>query len=288
MIFHERGVLVYLGPIFEDRDTGSVFVSYWKIPGEVLADTGYFITHAARGGGFFLLKSTDEGETWSEPIAIDPAPNSGGWMVWNNNSVHGIQMSGGRSAGRLMIPAFHFKAGEPGYVEGIRGGLLLSDDHGTSLRAGEVLGEGSDEITLIQTGEDEIYISYRMNSLATGNRHFARSGDGGAALCEQGEHADLTCRGLHAELIGIGGGANAPEQLVFSNPPGLHMAITVSDDRGNTGAEPKSLHDSGRARYSDLAVTRDGTILCLFTYGCARDSEKIVVARFEREWLAQP
>ena len=40
------------------------------------------------------------------------------------------------------------------------------------------------------------------------------------------------------------------------------------------------------SRYSDLAVTADGTILCLYTNGVVRDREKISVARFNLEWLA--
>jgi hypothetical protein len=34
-----------------------------------------------------------------------------------------------------------------------------------------------------------------------------------------------------------------------------------------------------------LAVAADGTILCLYTNGSVRDSEKISVARFDRAWL---
>ena len=46
-----------------------------------------------------------------------------------------------------------------------------------------------------------LYISYRMNSRATGTRHFARSNDGGESLASQGAHDELVCRGLHAGLI---------------------------------------------------------------------------------------
>ncbi|MAE66890.1 MAG: hypothetical protein CMJ18_21745 [Phycisphaeraceae bacterium] len=285
VIYQEKEILIYLGSIFQDRDSGAIFVSFWKIPAEVQEDTDYFTTHSAQGGGFFLLKSTDEGATWSEPIAINPAMTADGWRAWNNNCAHGIQLVGGKHDGRLVIPAFMFKDGESGFVEGIRGGLLLSDDHGVTWRAGPVFREGSDEVVLVQTGEDEIYISHRMNSLTTGRRHFVRSVDGGDTVSEVGEHADLACRGLHAGLIGYGGAPGRPERLVFTNPPGQQMAASVSDDLGRTWSEPKPLHDAGLARYSDLAVNADGTILCLFTCGDIRDSEKIVVAHIDRSWL---
>lgn len=285
VIFEEKGTLVYLGSIVEDRETGTIFVSFWKIPGKVTDDTGYFKTHAAQGGGFFMLKSTDEGVSWSEPILINPALNADGWLAWNNNSVHGIQLTGGVHAGRLVIPAFFFKAGEPGYVEGIRGGLLCSDDHGTSWHAGAVLKEGSDEVALVQTGDDEIYISHRMNSLGTGRRHYARSRDGGETLCEEGEHSDLACRGLHVGLTALDpAGSDGSPTLLFSNPPGFTMSISASRDRGATWSAPKPIHTGGKSRYSDLAVNADGTVLCLYTYGDVRDSEKICVARFDASW----
>ena len=37
----------------------------------------------------------------------------------------------------------------------------------------------------------------------------------------------------------------------------------------------------------DLAVPPDGTILCLYTNGTVRDTEKISVARFNLAWLDQ-
>ena len=112
-IYAEAGMLLYIGAIFEDRDSGSIFVSFWKIPSAVIDDTGYFKTHAAQGGGFLVLKSTDEGKTWSDPVPVTPAPNKDGWVAWNNNCVHGIQLRGGSNAGRIIIPAFFFKTVSP-------------------------------------------------------------------------------------------------------------------------------------------------------------------------------
>lgn len=96
-------MLSYLGPIFEDRDSGTVFVSFWNISAAAGEDTGFFKVHASRGGGFFLLKSRDEGKTWSEPVLVTPAPHEAGWLAWNNNSVHGIQLRRQREDARDTI-----------------------------------------------------------------------------------------------------------------------------------------------------------------------------------------
>ena len=62
------------------------------------------------------------------------------------------------------------------------------------------------------------------------------------------------------------------------------MSISASRDRGATWSAPKPIHTGGKSRYSDLAVNADGTVLCLYTYGDVRDSEKICVARFDASW----
>ena len=62
------------------------------------------------------------------------------------------------------------------------------------------------------------------------------------------------------------------------------MTIYVSQDDGRTWPMSK-LIDKRPCRYSDLAVTADGTVLCIYTVGEMRDSEKLAVARFNQEWL---
>jgi hypothetical protein len=130
VIFQEQGISAFLGPIFEDRTTGTVFVAFWKMPEGVVDDLGYFSEYAQQGGGFWLVKSTDEGQNWSDPFYVRPQPNDDGWVAWTNNCVHGIQLVSEPFAGRLVLPAFLYKEGEPGQVSGIRGGLLYSDDNG--------------------------------------------------------------------------------------------------------------------------------------------------------------
>ena len=286
VIFEEEGAFTYLGPIFEDCTTGTIFVAFWKMPADILDDLGYFSEHAKQGGGFYLLKSTDEGRSWSDPSYIRPEPNADGWIGWPNNCVHGIQLGFGPHKGRLIIPAFLYKEGEPGQVPGVRGGVLYSDDGGQNWKAGAVLLEGSDEVSLVETAEGGIYVSYRKNTLTTGKRHSARSTDYGETFCEHGQHEEVPDTNLHAGLIRCcrneGGGE---EVLLFSSPsPAKDMTIRVSRDEGRSWNFSRRI-ERGLSRYSDLAITPDGTILCLYTNGIVRDREKISVARFNLEWL---
>ena len=287
VIFEEEGAYTYLGPIFEDCTTGAVFVAFWKMPADILDDLGYFSEYAKGGGGFYLLKSTDQGRSWSEPLYVSPKPNADGWVGWPNNCVHGIQLTFGSRKGRLVIPAFLYKEGESGQVPGVRGGLLYSDDGGQNWKAGAVLPEGSDEVSLVENTAGGIYVSYRKNTLATGKRHFARSVDSGETFSEHGQHEEVPDANLHAGLIRYCGGEEVGEDiLLFSNPsPAKDMTIRMSRDEGRNWDFSRRV-EQGLSRYSDLAMTPDGTILCLYTNGVVRDREKISVARFNLEWLA--
>ena len=286
VIFEEEGAYTYLGPIFEERTTDAVFVAFWKMPAAILDDLGYFSEYAKRGGGFYLLKSNDQGQNWSDPFYVSPKPNADGWVGWPNNCVHGIQLSSGPHKGRLVIPAFLYKEGEPGQVPGVRGGLLYSDDHGQSWQAGGVLPEGSDEVSLVETVQGGIYVSYRKNTLTTGKRHFAHSDDYGETFCEHGQHEEVPDTNLHAGLTRYRGSEEGSENLLlFSGPsPAKDMTIRISRDEGRSWGISRRV-EQGLSRYSDLAVTADGTILCLYTNGVVRDREKISVARFSLEQL---
>ena len=287
VIFEEAGAYTYLGPIFEDCTTGAVFVAFWKMPADILDDLGYFSEYAKGGGGFYLLKSTDQGRSWSAPLYVSPRPNAEGWVGWPNNCVHGIQLVFGPRKGRLVIPAFLYKEGEPGQVPGVRGGLLYSDDGGQSWNAGAVLPEGSDEVSLVETAAGGTYVSYRKNTLATGKRHFARSIDYGETFSEHGQHEEVPDANLHAGLVRYREGEEVGDDiLLFSNPsPAKDMTIRMSRDEGRSWDISRRV-ERALSRYSDLAVTADGTILCLYTNGVVRDREKISVARFNLEWLA--
>ena len=95
--------------------------------------------------------------------------------------------------------------------------------------------------------------------------------------------------------------------ILFSNPHNLdkekgqpepgksrdrkNVSVKISRDEGQTWSVHKSI-EPGPSMYSDIAVTRAGTILCF--YGRSGDNQgmaafaggRLTVARFNLEWLA--
>jgi sialidase-1 len=337
VIFTEEGMCTYLGPLIEDRVTETNYVAFFKIPSSEPKDLEHFGTYAGEDGGFWILKSTDQGQSWSEPVHVKARPNRDGWIGWSNNSVHGIQLAAGPKKGRLVMPAFLYKEGEQGQAPGVRGGLLYSDDHGASWQTGAVLPPGSDEVTVAEIMGGGLYINYRKNpptiheamdeksafehespdtAYYNGHRWYARSSDYGDSFCEHGQVQEQITPGCHAGLTCYPtDGDDHPNILLFSNPAvfyyrqppswnRLRLTVRASYDDGRSWPVAK-LVEEGHSAYSDLAVTADKTILCLyedqldwpekevdawynsFSYFRKRRpyTERISIARFNLEWL---
>lgn len=314
-LFSEKGTFCLTGPIVEDRVTKTVFVAFWKLPTTAPHDLKYFPTYAKTDGRFWLVKSTDQGRTWAEAIPVKARPNPAGWVGWSNNSVHGIQLTTGPHKGRLLIPGFLYKEGEEGQIPGVRGGVLFSDDHGSSWQVGGFLPAGSDEVTLAETSSGGVYANYRKNKPYNNAWRFhAWSNDGGENFSQQdSQPKDLPTPRCHGGLVRYASGKNgAGNTLLFSHPAGprrSRVTVRASYDDGRTWPLAKRI-DDGPSGYSDLAVTADKTILCVhedsldwpedklaawydsltgYDYATSRRRwcEKISIARFNLEWLKE-
>ncbi|MCX7046641.1 MAG: sialidase family protein, partial [Candidatus Sumerlaeota bacterium] len=211
-LFERSGYVTFNGNLVEDRQTSTIFACFIAFPHAERA-TWFQKTWIPNGGGFSMVKSTDDGRTWSAPIEVMPQPNAEGWRgggAFNNN--HGVQLQRGPHAGRLMICARVFKSG---VFEGrAKGGLIYSDDHGQTWRVGGVVlkesGADNGEVAVCETANGEVYVNSRNQSGKTATRAapaspgvkpqadiiphrriYSRSRDGGETFYEEGCHPEL-------------------------------------------------------------------------------------------------
>jgi sialidase-1 len=170
----------------------------------------------------FVTKSTDDGETWSEPVEITDDVKDPVWSFVGAGPGHGIQLK----SGRLLIPAWGDET--PGPVElaeGAEGQLkdviemvyslmrpviwrqwrpqnvqfsyaFFSDDHGATWKRGQILTKDrSDECEAVETVDGTVYMTLRSRSgkqrwpssqvIDQGHRRgYARSKDGGETWSE--------------------------------------------------------------------------------------------------------
>jgi len=287
--------------IVEDGRAGRVFVFLSRSPirnkaGETVNER-WFYTHLQRtwecGRAWFRVSSDDDGASWSAPVEItEQFRQRPHWQEWS--PVHsGIQLQKGPHAGRLVVPVrCYCPDRDPSELDWTRqtNSLIYSDDSGGTWHGAERTVPQVGECSIAELSDGAIYVNQRA---APGSpkqwRLFAVSRDGGATFAERGEHEDLRDVKCHAGLTAARD-SQGRHVLLFSNVPGpggrRGLTIRASANDGRTWGNAKVV-EPGNAAYSDLAVTKDGTILCVYETG--KGSRKdISLARFTWGWLYRP
>jgi len=287
-ILYEKGVTFWQGALVEDRRSKTLLLPYSRFPATQRWQS-FYVRHGKKGGGFWTIRSRDEGKTWSKPSWVKVKPNQADWTGFPCNAVHGIQLSAGRHAGRLVIPARLYKEGEKGYLPGIRGGLLYSDDGGKTWTVGVVLPPGSDESVIAETDRGELYANFRYNKWFRDKRGFCRSVDGGTTFQKFGNHEDLITPTCHAGMVRAANWDDKGDALLLSHPGNpkvgrRNLGVYVSRNKGTSWTYARLIYP-GPSAYSDLIVTPRGQVLCLFENGRNSPYERISVVRFDRKWL---
>ena len=285
-ILYEKGITFWQGALVEDRKSSMLILPYVQFP-VPQSWQSFYVAHGRKGGGFWMIRSGDEGKTWSEPSWVEVKRNRSGWTGFPCNAVHGTQLSAGRYAGRMVIPAKLFKEDEQGFLPGIRGGLLYSDDGGRTWAAGAVMGRGSDESVVAETTRGGVYANFRYNKWFKKTRGFGRSSDGGETFQNSGNHKDLITPTCHAGLVRV---SDRDGDALLLSHPGYPIAgrknlgVYVSRDEGKSWTYARLIYP-GPSAYSDLIVAPKGLVLCLFENGRSDPRERISVVRFNRDWL---
>jgi sialidase-1 len=279
-----------------DRETGAVFLAFCRGAADGVINKSAHV-----------VKSTDDGRTWSEPIEITNAAKADDWTYVFTGPGHGIQLQ----SGRLVIPCSAQYGPQFSYV-------IYSDDHGVSWQRGErVVGEGtlddsvkwkelgdsmpdyapnnvSDEPGIVELSDGRVYMNARSR-LQMGHRAYAYSNDGGVTWSKMKFHPDLPESVVDGSLARL----PVPNVLLVSRPTfeyekGMQyggmwshrrdLTVSISSDNGKTWPISKLIHQ-GPAAYSDLTVLPSGDVLCLYECGQEFRYETLTLARFNLEWV---
>jgi sialidase-1 len=248
----------------------------------------------------YTMRSIDDGLTWSAPVditaAFEPFRAKVDWKVIATGPGHGIQIK----SGRLVVPIW-LAYGKTGDHAPSAAGTLFSDDHGKTWQAGDLClpNEGKfgnpNETMITELSDGRVMLVCR--SVSSANRKLVTtSPDGARNWATPVFHDQLWEPICMASIVSH---PSNPGMLIFSNPHTLkldkegkevpagrgkreNLSIKISRDDGRTWTVNKVL-DSGKAAYSDLAVLRDGTVLCLY-----EADANMVCARFNLEWVNLP
>lgn len=229
----------------------------------------------------FLLKSDNDGETWSEPEEITGYVKRDNWTWYATGPCHGIQMEHGKYRGRLVIPCDHIEAGTKRYYSHI----IYSDDHGTTWKlGGRTPQDQVNECTVVELSGGNLMLNMRNYDPGSRTRRVSISRDGGLTWSKI--YADSTliepiCQG---SMLRYSSTDEVVQRLLFLNPADeekrQNMTLRISYDDGSTWARSVVLHE-GPSAYSDLARLSNGRIACIFEAGDRSPYQGIVYQTIE-------
>ncbi|MEN6577805.1 MAG: sialidase family protein [Phycisphaerales bacterium] len=238
----------------------------------------------------FITYSDDDGQTWAKPREITTDVKRPEWRWYATGPGVGIQLTQGPWKGRLLIPCDHTLV-LPDDPDGYCSHVIFSDDHGQTWRLGGAIRPAVNECQVVELSDGTLMMNMRNYDRSQTSRAIAASTDGGMNWSEIRHDPTLVEPICQASLVQHA--KQTPDGrvcLLFSNPAHaesgkrLDMTVRMSEDRGTTWPVSRLLWP-GPAAYSCLCAMPDGGVTCLFEAGRTHPYERIVLARFSRDWL---
>ncbi|MCB0665553.1 MAG: exo-alpha-sialidase [Saprospiraceae bacterium] len=225
----------------------------------------------------FLLRSDDDGHTWSQPKEITAQVKDPTWTWYATGPGSGIQMVNGPFEGRLVVGCDHIEAGTKKYYSH----AVYSDDGGHHWNLGGSSPQDQvNECEVAELADGRLIMNMRNYDRNQKSRQVMFSDDGGITWTGQKHDEALVEPICQASLL------RHEDELVFSNPASPdkreRMTLKVSGDDGRTWDRQLILHE-GPAAYSDLVSLAPGRIGCLFEAGEESPYERIVFLPVEMD-----
>ncbi|GGW36300.1 sialidase family protein [Arenibacter certesii] len=299
----EAGDNVVMNPVLVQAANGTIILTYIYFPEKRHSSNRSHGVKQVEPGlegnaieKVFMVKSKDEGLSWSTPEEITHIAKS------NKHSLHaisgpgvGITLKNGKFKDRIIIPMSETILKNGKKTSGNY--ALYSDDHGNSWKHGKTMpastdgNSGGNEIQMVELEDGAIMASIRDK----GHRLISKSYNGGKTWSRLSAHPELIDTGSMSPLLRYRfKNGNNPGVLIHVGVTGRldgnkrgKAIIALSYDDGETWPVQKPLYN-GKFDYSSLAILPEGKIGMLAEYDFNGDRAKIQLAKFNLEWIEDP
>ncbi|GGY42370.1 sialidase family protein [Streptomyces djakartensis] len=244
-----------------------------------------------------LQYSDDDGRTWSEPRDLSDQILPEHWNSWYaTGPVHGIQLTRGRHAGRLVF-GVNTETWDGSRVTANHAALIVSDDGGDHWRVGAtdswpIAQDGTfrqkpSEVTLTERADGAILVSGReQDGTDLGHRSQTVSRDGGDSFATPFRALpDLYTPQVQGATLRLG------RRILLSAPADPDrrrtMMVRSSYDGGRTwdSVDRGTVVTTDWSGYSDMAAVGSSTVGLLYEGGAVDARDEIRFARFGEDWL---
>ncbi|MFE0170960.1 exo-alpha-sialidase [Streptomyces sp. NPDC059002] len=245
-----------------------------------------------------LQYSDDEGRSWSKPRDLSDEILPDDWNSWYaTGPVHGIQLTRGRHAGRLVL-AVNAETWNGSRVTANHAALIVSDDGGDDWEIGAtdsypIADDGTfrqkpSEMTLTERPDGAVYVSGReQDGTDLGHRTHTVSRDGGDSFAAPFRAIpDLYTPQVQGSTLQFGG------RMLLACPgdPDRRrtMQIRSSYDGGRTwdSVDRGTTVTTDWSGYSDMVRADDEHVGLMYEGGAVDARDEIRFARFTEDWLA--
>ena len=273
VIWHDEGNTCGNPSPVVDRVTGNVLLlSTWNLGTDHESD---IIDQKSRDTRrVFILKSTNDGKSWSKPKEITSDVKLPNWTWYATGPGSGIQILGGKYKGRLVIACDHIEAVTKKYYSHV----IFSDDHGSTWELGGISPRDQvNECEVVELSDHRLMLNMRNYDRKMVSRQLAYSNDGGESWKDMHHHEALVEPICQASTLRL----DLEEQIyvLFANPADdkkrANMTIRLSKDDGKSWPFAKQIY-SGPSAYSDLTAMDGKNIGILYEGGQESAYEGII------------
>lgn len=244
-----------------------------------------------------MQHSDDDGLTWSEPRDLSDEILPDHWNSWYaTGPVHGIQLSRGRHAGRLVF-GVNAETWNGSQVSANHAALIVSDDGGDNWRigatdsypipAGGTFRQKPSEMTMTERADGVILISGReQDGTDLGHRTQTFSRDGGDSFTSPFRtQPDLYTPQVQGSSLRLG------DRILLACPADPDrrrtMMVRSSYDGGRTwdSVDRGTVVTTDWSGYSDMVGISGDTVGLMYEGGAMDARDELRFARFTEDWL---